>query len=115
MELKKLIDELQFANALAEKRNTKLLLLLGKIIGELGKPAIEIKQIDLTNLESLIANIATPDFSDLKSSSKGIETAIKVLSKKLDVLKKEEVPKEWTFDVIRDSRELIKTIKAKAK
>lgn len=114
MDLDELLNQIDFSNDLAEKRNEKVLTLLGRIIGELSKPSVQVTQVNLNKLESLVEKITTPDFSQLDNVAKSMEKVIDILVAKIDNIKKEETPKEWTFQVYRDKDGLMKHVKAKA-
>lgn len=101
----------EFDRLLAEKRHKELITILTKLVSTLSKAQSQPDiVVDTTNIEKVLKSLENSSKDEkLPSSIKAIGD---VIAKKLDNINK---PTQWEFNIERDKKGLIKTVKAKSK
>lgn len=106
----------EFEMLLAEKRHKEIIGLMNKIIDKLDTPSSNPEvTLDTTNLEKALKSLKmTTEVKADDSVPNSIKAIGDVIVKKIEEIKTEKKPTEWTFDIKRSNNGLIKTVKAKS-
>jgi hypothetical protein len=116
--MEKLASLMEFQALMEEKNHKAVILKLDEILKSIPSEIPDNK----SEFETMITILQTLSVKEKDDSiPRAVEAMGDAIVRKIEALiatvneyQKEEDPKEWTFDIIRDNNELIKTVKAKA-
>ncbi len=109
------LESKEFEMLLAEKRYKEIIGLMNKILEKLSTPSSDVNvEVDTSGIESALKKLKITSPKANKTIPDSIKAIGDVIVKKIEQIKTEDKPKEWTFDIKRGNNGLIKTVKAKS-
>ena len=105
--IRELIDIVETIGQVGDNRHNELMVKLSSLVGILNKPAVEVKEVDLTKLESVIASLKPEpvDNSELKGIAKSINFTINLILNMIEEIKNKKQPSK--LQVVRTSEGVI--------